>query len=701
MRGRKAKRPLSPPSDEEGDGNFVADPDQIFDDLPQPFRLVDKTVRKIFDDAWEIIEDIEERKALRRSKVVLPLFDLGKELSDYCKTSFVCTVPDGSYLFLGCDKGLTVVDGVLGTTIACVEDTESTISQISAYYVQDGYYLISTLDNGGFAKLYCFTADKLVLIRTFNDQDNLNKQSRATFVQISQDGGYVGIGWEVATKESWLEIYRVPKETWIKEMDAVLSAFVPSSRKPTMDSILGTEESIAVDQLGKPFEDQGTVDPSTGSRPSSAQGGQTQPGQSGAMFTKPVPVLRVRSPAPVGPCAATNCSAALRAIDAEGNVIGTGANHVLMSQYFENCDKAFHRIHAKEMKYINKDEENLTRFPRVHFLTPSRLVPSGMESAPTKVNSLSVWWSRGTQLFIYSLAKTAKDLEHKPDIVWPHSDQITISAISECGSFMAVGLKNGAVIVWDLYRGTLLRVCPITDKGNILVLCFLPRDVFPVVLQNDDGITFSTSSLAYLVVSCDDGTFCLLQSAVAYTPAPKPIVDKSAVDAEVITNVTKMPQTPQVIVTVKRSGGITLYDVINCTAICHVGLQDPFSLSPQLPCLCADGKILVLIGAKIDEESEDTLDAETAVPFCFSLKSVPTLNQYWKENISVPPTLYKTNTSIDGRLHSLIKQRLVSQGDRQSRLEQRWAQFKTELKNIQTSKTRRNHSIWLTSKAVN
>lgn len=48
---------------------------------------------------------------------------------------------------------------------------------------------------------------------------------------------------------------------------------------------------------------------------------------------------------------------------------------------------------------------------------------------------------------------TSSDLEHKPDIVWPHSEQIIISAVSECGSFMAMGLKTGTVVVWDVYRG--------------------------------------------------------------------------------------------------------------------------------------------------------------------------------------------------------------------------------------------------------
>lgn len=89
--------------------------------------MVDKIVWKIFDDVWEIIEDIEERKVLRCFKVVLLLFDFGKELFDYCKIFFVCIVFDGSYLFLGCDKGLIVVDGVLGIIIVCVEDIESII----------------------------------------------------------------------------------------------------------------------------------------------------------------------------------------------------------------------------------------------------------------------------------------------------------------------------------------------------------------------------------------------------------------------------------------------------------------------------------------------------------------------------------------------------------------------------------------------
>ncbi len=43
------------------DASFVLDPAKLFDELPQPFRLIDKTVDYVFDKAWEAIQEIELR----------------------------------------------------------------------------------------------------------------------------------------------------------------------------------------------------------------------------------------------------------------------------------------------------------------------------------------------------------------------------------------------------------------------------------------------------------------------------------------------------------------------------------------------------------------------------------------------------------------------------------------------------------------
>ena len=149
MRIKKPKRPTTPPSEDEVDDNFVVDPDQIFDELPQPFRLVDKTLRQIFDAAWERIECIEERKALKRSKEVLPLFDLAKQLSEYNGTTCICTAAEGNYLFISNTNRFLVVDSFLDTVVASYEELEDNTVQMSACCLQEGCFLISTLDDVG------------------------------------------------------------------------------------------------------------------------------------------------------------------------------------------------------------------------------------------------------------------------------------------------------------------------------------------------------------------------------------------------------------------------------------------------------------------------------------------------------------------------------------------------------------------------
>lgn len=56
-----------------------------------------------------------------------------------------------------------------------------------------------------------------------------------------------------------------------------------------------------------------------------------------------------------------------------------------------------------------------------------------------------------------------------------------------------------------------------------------------------------------------------------------------------------------------------MYDVCSCTAICHVGMPESYLLSPQLPCICANGKVLILIGAQSNGENQEALDREVSV----------------------------------------------------------------------------------------
>ena len=152
MPSKKARRPATPPSEEscdEEDGGFVVDPDQIFDLLPQPFRLVDKILTHIFDAAWEVIEDIEHGRDERRSKAQLPVYDCGRHLFEFKQISGLMSVEDGNILIVAHSLGLTAVDALLGHVVASYEEPQEKTVHMSACSLQNGFCLVCALDEKG------------------------------------------------------------------------------------------------------------------------------------------------------------------------------------------------------------------------------------------------------------------------------------------------------------------------------------------------------------------------------------------------------------------------------------------------------------------------------------------------------------------------------------------------------------------------
>lgn len=59
-------------SDED---DYMTDPDQMIDYLPQPFRLVNKIITTVFDRAWDRIGLREKLIEEERRKVPIPEYD--------------------------------------------------------------------------------------------------------------------------------------------------------------------------------------------------------------------------------------------------------------------------------------------------------------------------------------------------------------------------------------------------------------------------------------------------------------------------------------------------------------------------------------------------------------------------------------------------------------------------------------------------
>lgn len=238
MPKKKSRRPSSPQLEDSDDGNdeFLVDPEQIFDVLPQPFRMIDKTVNYIFDRVWSIIEGIEDHKAAKLSKESLPIYDCGRPLFDIVNPSCMCGDNNGKYLFVAHDEGFSVVEALIGQSLAFYEDSSAkSVTQMNACCLQEGFYLLATLDTNGVAKLFCYSGDLLQLAKVFTDESS--KQAVVSTVHLSDDANYVGIGWE--TKESWLEVYKIPKESWAKEAES--SLVNSKSKKPDLQDLQGDD----------------------------------------------------------------------------------------------------------------------------------------------------------------------------------------------------------------------------------------------------------------------------------------------------------------------------------------------------------------------------------------------------------------------------------------------------------------------------
>ena len=65
---------------EAASDDFISDPDQFRDQLPQPYRCIDKMLTNLIDSAWEIIFSRECERLFEASKVQVPKYQCSIKL---------------------------------------------------------------------------------------------------------------------------------------------------------------------------------------------------------------------------------------------------------------------------------------------------------------------------------------------------------------------------------------------------------------------------------------------------------------------------------------------------------------------------------------------------------------------------------------------------------------------------------------------
>uniref|UniRef100_K7G1J7 WD repeat domain 93 n=1 Tax=Pelodiscus sinensis TaxID=13735 RepID=K7G1J7_PELSI len=155
MSGYIRKNPLEipPPSEkdwikkDEEENFFLQDPDQTFDSLPQPFRMINKLVTLVFEQAWEIIEKREALQEAQTLKVQPTSYLPTAEFQVMGRAN--CLAASGQHVFVGLSTGLAVFNMPTCKQVCVWESAKLEICAIRASNLGNETHLLITVDEMG------------------------------------------------------------------------------------------------------------------------------------------------------------------------------------------------------------------------------------------------------------------------------------------------------------------------------------------------------------------------------------------------------------------------------------------------------------------------------------------------------------------------------------------------------------------------
>ncbi|XP_071103091.1 WD repeat-containing protein 93-like isoform X2 [Haliotis cracherodii] len=709
-------------SDEDED-DYIQDPEQIRDVLPQPYRMINKVINGVLDDVWEDVSQKEKARFADQSKIRPPKYDCAVEIQNQTQATSLADSGDGRYIFIGLPNGLSVMDASTQKPVTIWEEDNMEIVNIRSHVMGVQTYLIVTLDDMGTGRLFAFAFDCLFLLKVLNEQDS-GVKNLVSKCESSNEGDYMGLMLEnTSTKETWLEIHKLPRDAWLRELEAIQAQIAPkqnpqeeSSGEAQNTESHGTEGETT--QLSKQVHEKSRSSSASSGKSSASSDRQRKkkdrsgspkpstpplmtgnPGDKASYkFTAPNMVLKVKPPTPLAANTSSSIYSACQKIDS-GEVIGTGQSHLLTANHLEGRDTMFDHLHGNLLKYLPKDktEAEIVIAPTFHFLGAGRMVPQGLElpSQAGLPTTVAVWWTGGSHVMHYSLLKTAKDFEHKPDVVWPFSCRIRCTTVSSCTVLLAVGLEDGTVVLWDRYLGINKGVIRICQDVPIERLKFLDPSISqptsqgypPYRKKSDICLLIQGRNGAEYIYNTEDGP---QTRPICLTGVP----DK---DEEKETILDTMPDVPELLLVAQQNGSLLLKDVVTGSNLCQMTLPSTHQLTnPWEPVLAfgSGGQLLYVKGTKIDTEEVSEVDEETEMEetppvsmsslFIFQLRSFPSLDPYWKREREA--VSYLVHTTLEQRLDALMKERLAQQGLRKTRMQTRWGMLRQELDLIQQSR---------------
>lgn len=656
----------TPPSisniSDEDDDDYLQDPDQLRDVLPQPYRMINKVLDKIFADAWDIIQAKENRRLAEERKIKPPKYE-GVKIQPHSHATALAESEDGKYVFVGLSNGLAAMDAQTQGAVGRWEEEGAEIVTVVCHSMSatQSHYLLTTIDDMAVARLFLFACDHLFFVKTMNETEGGSK-TLVHKCEASFEGDYVGVVLEnTNSKDVWFEAHKIPREAWVKELETIEAAVQKQKElkeeSPRPNSLTHTQHGSHLDKH---------------------------------KFTGITLVLKSRPPGPYTANQSSSTFSACQKVD-KGDALGIGHAHIMSVTHLESRDSNFQHMHAGLIKYLENDEkkkEEDIMMATFHFINPGRTLPTGLDvigqtDHPTGV---ALWWKGSCHLLQFSLIKVTKDIEYRPDVVWPFSSNISASAISRCTSHIAIGLENGNVVIWDRYIGLQRGVVNMNKSSVVQLLRFLSPSLYPPAPM--DYPPYPQCSGTFLLVQYRDSSQFVCDVGRNVQDQPVRISDIPESDDEVQILLDSVPALPELSLVVQKNGKLYLKDVQTGVLVCQLALPETHQLSsPWEPILSFGGRGQLLYvkgdGVQTDEGEESSTTYRSSM-YVFTLRSYRTLDRYWNQTRNTSKLL--VHPTIDQRLDALMKERIAQQALRKSRLQMRWGMLRADLSVIQNAR---------------
>ncbi|KAM6202407.1 WD repeat-containing protein 93 [Rhynchocyon petersi] len=526
------KGPLEIPSPSEKDWSKDDEADYGFQDLakeldslPQPYRMINKLVNLLFDRSWEIIEERETSRAVDLSRTQPVIYSPRVEIK--LNTVPNCMAVSQDYIFVGGAKGFSVYNLCSAKQLCAWEKLKVDITSIWATDLTNEI-LIATLDEMGIIRLFFLNKEVIFLIKAINEADDASKQTTCVKMEFSHEGDYAAFLLQGAG-EVWLDVYKLPKESWLKEIEQPFN-------------------TINLKKKGKLLQtDVNTLfkgDPK---------------------LSLPVHIMKIKPPKPVtGTTFKSPLEVFAKIEDCYG--LGSGQNHFIKDTQWEQQAAIFN---ASYKKYLDGEfEEEPLSVATFHFLLHSRIfvMPGEIKNPSGAACVVGIHWTGNHNFFLYSLNRTLKD-KVDPEGVWPCAAPIVASAVSISSSHLVLACEDGVLTLWDLSKGFPFGTVALPEGCLCQSIHFL--NYFFVHKGHNLYPEVPVKSKMKCVVLCTDASLHLVTASGTQGPTISVLVERPEKYLnETICAVAPVPVLPGMVLIFSWDGSVRLLNVAKAEIIC-------------------------------------------------------------------------------------------------------------------------------------